>query len=160
MSLQGQSQNPFQPSHSDTALKDQYGENEKRQVSSSISQDGKPLSISATAPRDASAETIDQIKSCTLHSENTETQETSKHNFTMPTTTEPLEMSDPQQLIQDTHPDGLRSAEVLTQDYLDPTPKTPRQEASPSRTPQDVTKGMGDGNPASEIQSIMEQFGK
>ncbi len=41
--------------------------------------------------------------------------------------------------------------------YLDPTPKTPRQEMSPSRNPAIAAEGQDDGS-TSEIQSIMDQF--
>ena len=41
--------------------------------------------------------------------------------------------------------------------YLDPTPKTPRQETSPSRNPAIATETQDDG-PKSELQSIMDQF--
>ncbi len=41
--------------------------------------------------------------------------------------------------------------------YLDPTPKTPRQETSPSRNPAIVAETQDDGS-TSEIQSIMDQF--
>ena len=62
-------------------------------------------------------------------------------------------------LSQDARPDALHPAE-MPEDYLDPTPKTPRLGVSPSRTPFDESKVMGESNPDSEIQSIMEQFGK
>ena len=41
--------------------------------------------------------------------------------------------------------------------YLDPTPKTPRQESSPSRNPAVTAESQDDGS-TSEIQSIMDQF--
>lgn len=52
-------------------------------------------------------------------------------------------------------PNGLSRDE----DYTDPTPKTPRQEVSPSR-PSLVAaiEGRGDEGPTSELQSIMDQF--
>lgn len=44
-------------------------------------------------------------------------------------------------------------------DYIDPTPKTPRQEVSPSRAQQDtVAKGQGDESTTSELKCIMDQF--
>ena len=43
--------------------------------------------------------------------------------------------------------------------YLDPTPKTPRQETSPSRDPVIAPETQDEGS-ASEIQSIMDQFDK
>lgn len=42
--------------------------------------------------------------------------------------------------------------------YLDPTPKTPRQSTSPSRTPQDSINVPDDEASTSEIQSILDQF--
>lgn len=41
--------------------------------------------------------------------------------------------------------------------YLDPTPKTPRQETSPSRNPA-IVRETHDDSSTSEIQSIMDQF--
>ena len=50
------------------------------------------------------------------------------------------------------------SCEALKEDfYLDPTPKTPRQESSPSRNPAITAETQDDGS-TSEIQSIMDQF--
>lgn len=44
-------------------------------------------------------------------------------------------------------------------DYMDPTPKTPRQEVSPSRAQQDAAaEGRGDESTTSELQSILDQF--
>lgn len=42
--------------------------------------------------------------------------------------------------------------------YLDPTPRTPRQEISPPRTPLATAEAQGDEGSTSEIQSIMDQF--
>ena len=42
--------------------------------------------------------------------------------------------------------------------YSDPTPKTPRQEISPSRGPSDTATPQADEGSTSEIQSIMDQF--
>ena len=42
--------------------------------------------------------------------------------------------------------------------YLDPTPTTPRLSASPSRHAPERAANQSDNEPASEIQSIMEQF--
>ena len=61
---------------------------------------------------------------------------------------------------QDARPDAHHPAELMSEDYLDPTPKTPRVGVSPSRAPHDESKTTGESNPDSEIQSIMEQFGK
>ena len=44
--------------------------------------------------------------------------------------------------------------------YLDPTPKTPRQESSPSRGPAAGDEVRGEEVSTSEIQSIMDQFGQ
>lgn len=64
-----------------------------------------------------------------------------------------------QESSQDTRPEFLRPMEPNPENYLDPTPKTPRLGVSPVREPQDEPKVTGEVNPDSEIQSIMEQFG-
>lgn len=51
-----------------------------------------------------------------------------------------------------------RLRESLDGLYLDPTPKTPRQEVSPSRGPPTGNEVHGDDGSTSEIQSIMDQF--
>lgn len=50
--------------------------------------------------------------------------------------------------------DGRPNDEI----YMDPTPKTPRQETSPSRGPSTVAETKGDDGSRLEIQSIMDQF--
>lgn len=53
----------------------------------------------------------------------------------------------------------VSSYEGLKDDfYLDPTPKTPRQETSPSRHPAIAAETQEDDGSTSEIQSIMDQF--
>ena len=42
--------------------------------------------------------------------------------------------------------------------YMDPTPKTPRQETSPQRQANGTTEAQGNEGSQSEIQSIMDQF--
>lgn len=54
-------------------------------------------------------------------------------------------------------PKGSDYEEVKNGVYLDPTPKTPRQETSPSRNPATAAETQDDGS-TSEIQSIMDQF--
>lgn len=46
------------------------------------------------------------------------------------------------------------------EDYMDPTPKTPRQEISPSRTQENAAaeNKVDEGDPTPELQSIMDQF--
>ena len=54
---------------------------------------------------------------------------------------------------------GSHGLEELKDDiYLDPTPKTPRQETSPSRGPSVGDEVKGEESSTSEIQSIMDQF--
>ena len=54
---------------------------------------------------------------------------------------------------------GSHGLEELKDDiYLDPTPKTPRQETSPSRGPSVGDEVKGEEGSKSEIQSIMDQF--
>jgi hypothetical protein len=48
--------------------------------------------------------------------------------------------------------------ELKEEIYLDPTPKTPRQESSPSRGPSVGEEIKGEDGSTSEIQSIMDQF--
>jgi hypothetical protein len=55
-------------------------------------------------------------------------------------------------------PEALRFGELRDDLYLDPTPRTPRQEVSPSRGPPAGREVQGDDNSKSEIQSIMDQF--
>lgn len=52
---------------------------------------------------------------------------------------------------------GNSNGRLKDEVYLDPTPTTPRQEASPSRTPAISTETRDDGS-TFEIQSIMDQF--
>ena len=52
---------------------------------------------------------------------------------------------------------GTSYGELKDEIYLDPTPKTPRQEASPSRAPALAAETRDDGS-TFEIQSIMDQF--
>lgn len=47
----------------------------------------------------------------------------------------------------------------VNENYMDPTPKTPRQESSPLRgQPSAASETQGDEAPTSELQSIMDQF--
>lgn len=57
-------------------------------------------------------------------------------------------------------PGALPFGEPRVELYLDPTPKTPRQEVSPSRGPSARNEAQGDVSSTSEIQSIMDQFDK
>ena len=60
-------------------------------------------------------------------------------------------------------PDGLRAMhdrELQAEIYLDPTPRTPRHEVSPSRAPPVGNNAQRDNASTSEIQSIMDQFDK
>ena len=62
--------------------------------------------------------------------------------------------------VDNTGEDALREPHAQRdEDYLDPTPTTPRQSASPSRTPADPGDVQHDEGSTSEIQSIMDQFG-
>lgn len=54
-------------------------------------------------------------------------------------------------------PKGSSYEELRNDVYLDPTPKTPRQESSPSRNPAIAAETQDDGS-TSEIQSILDQF--
>lgn len=54
-------------------------------------------------------------------------------------------------------PNGSSSEGAKDGVYLDPTPKTPCQESSPSRTPSTAAETQ-DNSSTSEIQSIMDQF--
>lgn len=52
----------------------------------------------------------------------------------------------------------LQAGDLADETYLDPTPKTPRQNVSPSRPPLDPAETADDGASNFEIQSIMDQF--
>ena len=62
-----------------------------------------------------------------------------------------------QQTAGDKVPNGTSYEESKDDIYWDPTPKTPRQETSPSRNPSIVPETRDDDS-TSEIQSIMDQF--
>lgn len=54
-------------------------------------------------------------------------------------------------------PDGSSYEDLKKDVYMDPTPKTPREETSPSRNPAIAAETQDDGS-TSEIQSILDQF--
>lgn len=86
--------------------------------------------------------------------------ETSNQSSTIHPRTQTSVTSDPDrpERSRDAQPKVLHRTELSPEDYLDPTPKTPRVGVSPARSPLNDSRATGEANSDSEIQSIMEQF--
>ena len=171
MSVEEHSQIISPPAAAKTALEDGNSQDERQHVSSIAKAHLDQLPQSATEPKDCSDEEDSKSGAARTHFKRTESQEACEEppmkegllktdpaiqieNLTMSST---LPASSSQGVSEDADPDNLHPAEAIPHDYLDPTPKTPRLGLSPSRNPLEDSK---DGNPDSEIQSIMDQFGK
>ena len=170
MSLEAKSHEVTNASGLKSDLETRNCENDKQRESGSLL---PPLLSPAAESHDYSDEKKSEMEGSSLHSERTEAQEASREadvkkdpmisaetqlkNLAISSTTP---NPDPRANLQDADPDKLRPAEAIPHDYLDPTPKTPRQEVSPSRKAREDLKLTGDGDTDSEIQSIMDQFGK